>query len=176
MIIIQYFICSLILIINFLFNQFKHPLNLGLILLTQTFLVCLIAGVNSKSFWFSYILFLIFIGGLLILFIYVISLISNEKFKSVKFKLSKVIFVFFLISLLIIILYFFNYKFNLQRNDLTNTCNIKPTLYENSINLNKLYNFPTNLINLLLINYLFLILIITVKITKFFHGPLRIKN
>lgn len=84
--------------------------------------------------------------------------------------------IFILIIIFIIIFYFFNYKFNLQNNDTINFYNIKTDLYENSTNLNKLYNYPTNLINLLLINYLFLILIITVKITKFFHGPLRIKN
>lgn len=47
---------------------------------------------------------------------------------------------------------------------------------ENSINLNKLYNFPTNLITLLLINYLLLTLIIIVKITNNFIGPLRLIN
>lgn len=46
---------------------------------------------------------------------------------------------------------------------------------ENSIRLNKLYNFPTNIITLLLINYLFLTLIVVVKITNIFYGPLRPK-
>lgn len=44
---------------------------------------------------------------------------------------------------------------------------------ENILSLNKIYNFPTNLITLLLINYLFLTLLVTVKITKKFYGPLR---
>lgn len=46
---------------------------------------------------------------------------------------------------------------------------------ENTTNLNKLYNFPTNLITLLLINYLLLTLIAVVKITDIFYGPLRPK-
>lgn len=44
---------------------------------------------------------------------------------------------------------------------------------ENSLLLNKLYNYPTNLITLLLINYLLITLIAVVKITKLFYGPLR---
>lgn len=49
-------------------------------------------------------------------------------------------------------------------------------IQENSIILNKLYNYPTNLINLLIINYLFLTLIAVVKITNIFYGPLRQMN
>lgn len=44
---------------------------------------------------------------------------------------------------------------------------------ENSISIIKLYNYSTNLITLFLINYLFLTLVISVKITNFFYGPLR---
>lgn len=44
---------------------------------------------------------------------------------------------------------------------------------EDIISLNKIYNFPTNIITILLINYLFLTLLITVKITKKNYGPLR---
>jgi NADH-ubiquinone oxidoreductase chain 6 len=50
---------------------------------------------------------------------------------------------------------------------------IKSLLIENSLILNKLYNFPVNLITILLIIYLFLTLIAVVKITNVFEGPLR---
>lgn len=46
-------------------------------------------------------------------------------------------------------------------------------LKENSLRLNKLYNYPTNIITILLINYLLITLIAIVKITKLFYGPLR---
>jgi len=39
--------------------------------------------------------------------------------------------------------------------------------------INKLYNFPTNIITLILINYLFFTLIVVVKITNFFFCSLR---
>lgn len=50
---------------------------------------------------------------------------------------------------------------------------MKSLLIENSLILNKLYNFPVNLITILLIIYLFLTLIAVVKITNVFEGPLR---
>lgn len=53
---------------------------------------------------------------------------------------------------------------------------IKNLFLENNLTLNKLYNFPINIITILLINYLFLTLIATVKITNIFEGPLRPKN
>jgi NADH-ubiquinone oxidoreductase chain 6 len=47
---------------------------------------------------------------------------------------------------------------------------------ENTINLNKLYNYPTNFLTIVLINYLFLTLIAVVKVTNIFYGPLRPRN
>lgn len=52
---------------------------------------------------------------------------------------------------------------------------IKTFLNENILTLNKLYNFPTNLVTIILIIYLFLTLIAIVKITNVFEGPLRPK-
>jgi len=48
-------------------------------LILQTLLVALISGLIIDRFWFSYILVLIFLGGILILFIYVAALASNEQ-------------------------------------------------------------------------------------------------
>jgi NADH-ubiquinone oxidoreductase chain 6 len=63
----------------------------------------------------------------------------------------------------------------INNNEINRIYNINSYIFENSINLNKLYNFPTNLITLLLINYLFLTLVAVVKITNIFYGPLRQK-
>lgn len=162
--------------IGLIFIQIKHPLAIGIILLTQTFTICLITGSLAKTFWFSYILFLVFLGGILVLFIYVTSLASNEIFSlSIKATFLRIIIlrIFLLVRLIIdkrITTYF---SINLEIESINTIKNFIP---ENSINLNKLYNFPTNIITLLLINYLFLTLIIIVKITNNFSGPLRNSN
>nr|YP_010518907.1 NADH dehydrogenase subunit 6 [Culex territans]UXO95472.1 NADH dehydrogenase subunit 6 [Culex territans] len=163
-------------ITSFIFLQMKHPLAMGLMLLIQTFLTCLMTGIFVKTFWFSYVLFLIFMGGMLVLFIYVTSLSSNEMF-SMSFKLTFMSIM--LIFLFILISYFFDKSLMenfIKNNDSISLFNMNNLFNENYLSLNKMYNFPTNLITLLLINYLFLTLLVTVKITKKNYGPLRPMN
>nr|YP_010713317.1 NADH dehydrogenase subunit 6 [Lychas mucronatus]WDA95775.1 NADH dehydrogenase subunit 6 [Lychas mucronatus] len=59
----------------------SHPLVLGSILVGSTVLVCFYVFFVFNVGWFSYILFLVFLGGMLVLFIYVASLASNESLK-----------------------------------------------------------------------------------------------
>lgn len=165
-------ICSTI--ISLIFLQIKHPLAIGLTLVLQTFLICIITGLIVKTFWFSYVLFLIFLGGILVLFIYVTALASNEIFIfSIKtFLITSLIITITIITIFIIDKSFLlNYLINIEILITSNNF-----LDENTIDLNKIYNFPTNIITLLLINYLFLTLIVVVKITNNFFGPLRPKR
>ena len=110
---------------------------------------------------------------------YITSIASNEIFKiSINLKiLTFFIFIFISFCVLIFIfdfkILFFNKIFNI---DNSNLIEIKNLFSENGLTLNKLYNFPINIITILLINYLFLTLIATVKITNIFEGPLRPKN
>ncbi|YP_009255450.1 NADH dehydrogenase subunit 6 (mitochondrion) [Anopheles bellator] len=169
-------IMSACLIMSFIFMQMNHPLSMGLILLIQTFLTCMLTGIYVKTFWFSYILFLIFLGGMLILFIYVTSLSSNEMF-SMSFSLSLMSFMIFMLFMMIFLFLdkslIEQFIMNLEMEKILNFNNL---INENMLSLNKMYNFPINMITLLLINYLFLTLLVTVKITKKFYGPLRPMN
>nr|WGO58143.1 NADH dehydrogenase subunit 6 [Symploce tubercularis] len=151
------------------FTQMNHPLAMGLILLMQTALIALISGMLSQSFWFSYVLFLIFLGGMLILFIYVTSLASNEMFSlSMKMTLSTIF-----ILLISLIIFSYSKSSMLQNQEMISfTSNMNPLI--NS--LVKLYNQPTGIITILLASYLFLTLIAVVKITSIFKGPLRQMN
>nr|YP_010046605.1 NADH dehydrogenase subunit 6 [Culex fergusoni]QPJ78484.1 NADH dehydrogenase subunit 6 [Culex fergusoni] len=170
------FIMFTCFVTSFIFLQMKHPLAMGLMLLIQTFLTCLMTGIYVKTFWFSYILFLIFMGGMLVLFIYVTSLSSNEMFSmSFKLMILSMMFIFFTM----IISYIFDNSMMenfIKNNDSISMFNLNNLFHENFLSLNKMYNFPTNLITLLLINYLFLTLLVTVKITKKNYGPLRPMN
>nr|YP_009941986.1 NADH dehydrogenase subunit 6 [Syrphus vitripennis]QOC71057.1 NADH dehydrogenase subunit 6 [Syrphus vitripennis]UEK75581.1 NADH dehydrogenase subunit 6 [Eupeodes latifasciatus]UXF58213.1 NADH dehydrogenase subunit 6 [Syrphus vitripennis]WCJ53301.1 NADH dehydrogenase subunit 6 [Syrphus vitripennis] len=172
----QLILYIMILMLAFMFMQMNHPLSMGMMLLLQTVMICCISGMMTKSFWFSYILFLIFIGGMLVLFIYVTSLASNEMFN---FSM-KMLFLLFINLLILTILIIFMDKmilmFNSLNNEMTSISMINNYIAENTLNLNKLYNYPTNMINILLINYLLITLIATVKITKLFYGPIRSMN
>nr|QHD20130.1 NADH dehydrogenase subunit 6 [Aedes busckii] len=168
-------ILLLAFIISIIFMQMKHPLAMGLMLLIQTFLTSMLTGMFVKTFWFSYMLFLIFMGGMLVLFIYVTSLSSNEMF-SMSLKLM-----FFMMMMMMTFYIMYMYidlsiiEIFINNNEM-NSFTLNNMNSENSLELNKMYNFPTNLITLLLINYLFLTLLMTVKITKKNHGPLRPMN
>lgn len=163
-----------------MFIKINHPLTIGLILITQTLLIALFSGTIRVNFWFSYSLFLIFMGGILILFIYITSLSSNEIFKfSFNWKLSIVTIIIFIFIIRIFV--FFNFKnylfFNKIKTLETNSIYlIKTTINFENIILNKIFNFPINIISIILINYLFLTLIARVKITNIFKGPLRPTN
>lgn len=157
-----------------MFLKFSHPLSLLIIILIQTFILILIIGIISNSFWFSYILFLVFIGGLLILFTYIVSLIYNEKF-NIKIKNNNFIIIIIITLTILIIIYFYP-NFNiLNNNELLNynsTINFTETPF---IYLIKIFNLPNNLITLFIIRYLFFILIIIIKLTNFHYGPFRVK-
>lgn len=129
-----------------------------------------------KRFWFSYILFLIFLGGLLVLFIYVTSLASNEMFNFSNKIIFFLLIIFFLIFSTFLLLDKLVILNNLINQENENLNFMKSFIIENSLNLNKLYIFPINLTTILLIMYLFFTLIAVVKITNIFEGPLRPKN
>jgi NADH-ubiquinone oxidoreductase chain 6 len=52
---------------------------MGITLIVQTIIIAVFSGMLLPSFWYSYILVLVFLGGLLILFIYVSTMAANEQ-------------------------------------------------------------------------------------------------
>nr|YP_010296687.1 NADH dehydrogenase subunit 6 [Rhagoletis cerasi]UMI33254.1 NADH dehydrogenase subunit 6 [Rhagoletis cerasi]UMI33267.1 NADH dehydrogenase subunit 6 [Rhagoletis cerasi]UMI33280.1 NADH dehydrogenase subunit 6 [Rhagoletis cerasi] len=172
----QLILYSSTLISSLIFFKINHPLAMGFMLLIQTLQICLLTGMMSKSFWFSYILFLIFLGGMLVLFIYVTSLASNEMF-SLSMKLTTICLIYlFMFMIMMLFLDKSYFSFFLENNEMTKMNNMNLFTEENSLNLYKLYNYPTNLITIMLMNYLLITLIAVVKITKLFYGPLRLMN
>nr|QXI88798.1 NADH dehydrogenase subunit 6 [Halpe nephele] len=173
------FLSMNLMFISFLMFFLKHPLSLGLLILIQTLLICLISGMIIYTYWFSYILFLTFLGGLLVLFIYVSSIASNELFKlSTNHKMIMII----MINLLIMMFFLLN---NLNwmnnifppNNEMNNFFNLFIFFNnEYNINLSKLYNEQNYLLMIMLIIYLFITLVAVVKITNIFYGPLRSFN
>nr|WAU48155.1 NADH dehydrogenase subunit 6 [Pantoporia hordonia] len=168
---------SLIFLSIFLFFV-NHPLAMGLLILIQTLLTCLLSGMLVNTYWFSYILFLIFLGGLLVLFIYVSSVASNELFKIS--LINKLTFSFYLMLILTLSMFFYknliwmNFSFN---DEMLNFFNILLSFNnEFKFNLSKLYNEQTYFLMMMMIIYLFITLIAIVKITNIFFGPLRSFN
>nr|YP_004123105.1 NADH dehydrogenase subunit 6 [Hypsibius dujardini]CBY83898.1 NADH dehydogenase subunit 6 [Hypsibius dujardini] len=65
----------------FLIFMFKHPLLLMLCLVTQSLSVLTFIYMSMWNMWNAFMLILIFLGGLLIIFIYLTALTPNELFK-----------------------------------------------------------------------------------------------
>nr|WRO44803.1 NADH dehydrogenase subunit 6 [Habronychus chaoi] len=148
----------------------KHPLTMGLNLLFQTIVIAMITGLMSLNFWISYLLFLVMVGGMLILFMYMTSIASNEKFK---FSKPLMITSFLLITFMILFVImnpkeeFFPFK-NIDSIEF-----LKFSTYEMSPN--KYFINNSKFILSILIIYLFITLIAIVNISSNSSGPLRQK-
>nr|AQP26859.1 NADH dehydrogenase subunit 6 [Microcerotermes sp. C TB-2017] len=148
---------------SLMFTQMKHPLAMGLMLLIQTTMVCLISGTMYKSFWFSYILFMIMIGGMLVLFMYMTSLASNEMFSPSNKMLMATL------MILPILMYTMPTVTNNKE-----MCS-HDTMMENEImtTTTVMYNQMMGIMTTLLVLYMLLTLIVVVNIINVSKGPLR---
>nr|YP_009509549.1 NADH dehydrogenase subunit 6 [Cardisoma carnifex]AUM82374.1 NADH dehydrogenase subunit 6 [Cardisoma carnifex] len=158
----------LLLTLSILFTQLHHPLAMGLMLLIQTILISVTVGVSTYSFWFSYILFLVFLGGMLVLFIYVASLASNETFF---FKASLLLFFSTMILFSLMCLFMdpllISHSSSLPSSSLSSVTST-PFI------ISWIYNTPSMTFTMFIISYLLLMLIVVVKIVNLFKGPLRL--
>nr|YP_010987647.1 NADH dehydrogenase subunit 6 [Oxytelus piceus]WON66066.1 NADH dehydrogenase subunit 6 [Oxytelus piceus] len=157
----------LMLMINFtlMFLFSKHPITMGVMLLMQTLMTCMLMNSIIMNSWFSYILLLVMIGGLLILFIYMTSLVSNEKFKFNPMLMFIHMFIM-MTSIIILLMDKFNF-YTLSKSYML-------MKYPLELNFNK-FIMPSYLMMMTLIIYLLIVLIAVVKISSFKSGPLRQK-
>nr|YP_010557137.1 NADH dehydrogenase subunit 6 [Ceriodaphnia cornuta]UYS92825.1 NADH dehydrogenase subunit 6 [Ceriodaphnia cornuta] len=160
------FVFALILIL--LFPLLNHPLSMGLNILILTILFSVSMSMEMSNTWISYALVLVLLGGLLVIFIYVSLLASNELFKSNNYTfilISSVVFLFTLFFLLT----------NLHEFS-SSSSNFRPFQDLNLQNyewLSQLYSLELWSLTSLLIMYLLLTLIAVVSITKNDFSSLR---
>lgn len=163
-------IIILILIFPSKINNF-HPITLLIILIIITLIICLKINFLIYS-WIPIILFLIIIGGLIIIFIYITSLRNNEFFNiNFNFFLINLIKILPLIILIIYLIIIFNFillNFNFESFNLFNFLNNK---YYNIINI--LYKEIYNKTSYFIILYLYFTIICIINICYKFKAPLR---
>nr|YP_009350933.1 NADH dehydrogenase subunit 6 [Furculitermes soyeri]AQP28141.1 NADH dehydrogenase subunit 6 [Furculitermes soyeri] len=154
---------SLSTLTGLMFTQMKHPLAMGLMLLMQTTMVCLISGTMYSSFWFSYILFMIMIGGMLVLFMYMTSLASNEMFSP-----SNKMMVVTLLTLPALM-------YIMPTTTNSKEMSAHETMMESEITTTTtvMYNQTMGIMTTLLVLYMLLTLIVVVNIINVSSGPLR---
>nr|QFG40109.1 NADH dehydrogenase subunit 6 [Alpheus bellulus] len=156
---------------SYLFTRLQHPLAMGLTLIFQTTLICLSSGSTSNFTWLSYILFLIFLGATLVLFIYVASLASNEMF-NLSYPMALVMASPLLLSLPILLKdeLIQPIKPNSEKSSLITS----EILSDPTFNLSMIYSPSTAFLTSFVILYLLLTLIVIVKLSSSSTGPLRL--
>nr|UKM30535.1 NADH dehydrogenase subunit 6 [Acisoma panorpoides] len=153
---------------SLMFSFMVHPMNMGIMLLLQTLMLCVLISLMSYNSWFSYILFLVFLGGMLVLFIYMTSIASNELFKkSLYIPIIMYLMIIMLVSLMLMMDPSLSIKMITESTINSETSKMIMT---------PLYNNPSSLITIFMVLYLFLTLIVVVSITSFNKGPLRPMN
>nr|YP_010305001.1 NADH dehydrogenase subunit 6 [Semidalis macleodi]ULR86832.1 NADH dehydrogenase subunit 6 [Semidalis macleodi] len=161
-------IMSISMYMNIIFLTMKSPTSMGLILMTQIILMSLLMSLFSMNYWFSFILFIVMIGGLMVLFIYMTSLAPNSMFST---NLNMLIFILtaIMISFMTLDMMLFN-NFFIKNNLDMNSMEI---IFNNNNMLTKIYNMPINKLTWLMILYLLMTLIIAAKLVKNNLGSLR---
>nr|AHN95696.1 NADH dehydrogenase subunit 6 [Trigonotylus caelestialium] len=158
-------ILSIMLTISILLLFTKHPMSMGVLLILQTIMTSTLTGLMMNTFWTSYILLISMLSGMLVLFIYMSSMASNEKFSS-NIKLA-------VISLLVIlmggILWYMENLMIIKSNFIN-------LMTEETFFLNKMFDKKNMFIIILMVNYLFMTMIVSTHLVNIFEGPMRSKN
>nr|YP_002735067.1 NADH dehydrogenase subunit 6 [Phaenacantha marcida]ABZ02096.1 NADH dehydrogenase subunit 6 [Phaenacantha marcida] len=147
------FLMMMFLSMMFLFN--KHPLLMTINMIMLTLTIAVMSGLIMKSFWFSYMITMIMLSGMLVVFIYMSSIASNKKMKSsIKIIIIPAIILIFETSFI-------------QINEMN---------YTNSMNLIPFFNSTTLMTTMMSVMYLFLAMMTVSKIVYINEGPMRIKK
>nr|YP_009531190.1 NADH dehydrogenase subunit 6 [Ornebius fuscicerci]AXY63947.1 NADH dehydrogenase subunit 6 [Ornebius fuscicerci] len=166
----------LMFIMNQLFMFSNHPLSSTIMIIFQTLFMCFMIGELFLNFWYSYILFLIFLGGMLVIFIYMTSLTPNIMFSSQKINIIYIGIMFLFMFFLIIMLIQINFNFIvLADNSMMNNMNFH-NYQETSNTLINLFSESNFKMTWFLMLYLLITLIMVTKISNISKGPLRQMN
>nr|WGT89572.1 NADH dehydrogenase subunit 6 [Sclomina pallens]WGT89676.1 NADH dehydrogenase subunit 6 [Sclomina pallens] len=156
---------SITISITFMF--LKHPLSMGMALIMQTINVSLITGMMINTFWFSYILLITMLSGALVLFIYMASIASNEKFYT---SITMMLFILASMSMALALTLLKAYP------NMTETIKKMNLNNEQVLSLIKMFNMHNMIITLTMIIYLFMTMVVISYIVNVHEGPLRTKN
>nr|UYA97457.1 NADH dehydrogenase subunit 6 [Megacopta cribraria]UYA97483.1 NADH dehydrogenase subunit 6 [Megacopta cribraria] len=135
----------------------KHPLSMGMILITQTLVIAITTGMMIKTFFFSYIVTIIMMSGALVLFIYMASVASNEKFNpSIKIAMM--------------------FMMTIATTWMMKTSEIHHNMQSQEIKMVvKMFNMTNAFMTMMMILYLLFTMIAASSIANIKEGPLRMK-
>nr|BCW91244.1 NADH dehydrogenase subunit 6 [Amblyomma sp.]BCW91257.1 NADH dehydrogenase subunit 6 [Amblyomma sp.]BCW91270.1 NADH dehydrogenase subunit 6 [Amblyomma sp.]BCW91283.1 NADH dehydrogenase subunit 6 [Amblyomma sp.]BCW91296.1 NADH dehydrogenase subunit 6 [Amblyomma sp.] len=139
---------KIITFLSVLLISMSHPMSMLISVIILTILMAMIFYQNSCNSLFSLMLILLILGGMLIIFMYMVSLCPNKK---INFNFKTL--VFFSMTTILNFNYIFN-KFNYQE-------------------LIKIYSFPFMNMLIIMMIYLLITLMVTMKLLNWISSPLK---
>nr|UEP16629.1 NADH dehydrogenase subunit 6 [Megalotomus costalis] len=156
---------SMMTALSFTLLWLNHPISMGITIISLTITTAMITGLYMGTFWYSYIIMITMLSGMLVLFIYMASVASNEKFKTPISLISSSI----IIMLYGIIMYMNYEEFYMENNLNENTLNLE-------MSLNFLFNTKNKFLTMIMVMYLFFTMATISFIVNITEGPLRINK
>nr|AZZ89060.1 NADH dehydrogenase subunit 6 [Plectoderini sp. SX-2018] len=152
---------------SFISPFMKHPLSLGFFLMMQTIFMCMHSSMLMSSSWYGYIMFITMIGGLMIMFMYMSSIASNEKFYMINNKINLII------LMTILILMFTNKDSTLEETTKMMENKILIINNEEMKSTSKfMMKYKSNLTIITMVTLLITMISVT-NISSTFEGPLK---
>nr|YP_010849316.1 NADH dehydrogenase subunit 6 [Krisna quadrimaculosus]WGG89456.1 NADH dehydrogenase subunit 6 [Krisna quadrimaculosus] len=158
-------IMKMMMLMPTMINFMKNPMSIMITLMMQIFLSTKMMNMMTKTSWFPFITFLMMIGGLMIIFMYMTSISSNEKFKM---KMM-------MITLMIILMMLPNESLMMENQIDENEKMMNKYTMEKMCST-KMYNKKSLSISMLMMTYLLITMISITKMVKHYEGPLRSSN
>nr|UGN61599.1 NADH dehydrogenase subunit 6 [Janus megamaculatus] len=159
-----------------LISKTVHPVTMMFYLMLFSSTVCLKMSLIYKNSWFSYMLFLSMVGGMLVMFLYFVSTTPNEPNSISKKEMNHMLTMMIsTLMIMLMIMYFFDSftMISVENNfNMNLTMNIMP--WSNYINFNSFQMYSLNYkTTLLVMIYLLFTLYSLLKMCMKYYGPLR---
>nr|AKM70076.1 NADH dehydrogenase subunit 6 [Myzus persicae] len=154
------------LIMAIMLTMMKSPISSNLIILIQTMTLTMMINLINKTAWISFMIFILYIGGLMIIFLYISSIAFNELNinKNYKNMIFKLIIIFFMLM-------YFKMSLNMENMNYENKF-----MFEDNFYLLNMFMMPNNLMIYMIMFILFFMLILIIWMLKINKGPIRQKN
>nr|UPL65426.1 NADH dehydrogenase subunit 6 [Sadoletus valdezi] len=151
--------------LSFTFLFLNHPVSMGITIILQALTIAMITGMMAGTFWFSYIIVLIMLSGMLVLFIYMASVASNEKFKTP----TKII-------IMTIIMMIVGMGLEVMYENSEEYMKIMTETNQEKMTLTMLFNSKFMYITISMVLYMFFAMVVVSFIVNIYEGPLRVKK
>nr|AKM70193.1 NADH dehydrogenase subunit 6 [Chaitophorus saliniger] len=154
------------LINSMMLTMMKSPLMANLLILMQSITLSIMINLINKTSWISFMLFILYVGGLMIIFLYISSIAFNEINLNKNFKLL-------IMKTLLILMMSYHLKMTYILENFKFENNY---MFEDNFFIINMFNIPNNLMIYFIMMILFFMLILIIWMLKINKGPIRQKN